>query len=37
MHDEPPPENQRFIDDVANWIFARSVDPVQVDGSKPKL
>jgi acylglycerol lipase len=37
LHDEPSPENQEFMDDVANWILARSVDPVQVDGARSKL
>jgi acylglycerol lipase len=36
VHDEPSPHKEVFIDDVANWILARSVDPV-VDGAKPKL
>ncbi|KAJ4286146.1 hypothetical protein N0V90_013495 [Kalmusia sp. IMI 367209] len=37
LHDEPSPEKEVFVDDVANWILARSEDPVQVDGTKPKL
>ncbi|KAH7109060.1 Alpha/Beta hydrolase protein [Dendryphion nanum] len=37
LHDEPSPENQEFMEDVANWILARSVEPVQTDGAKPKL
>ena len=37
VHDEPSPENQVFMDDVAEWIFARSVDAVQVDAAKSKL
>ncbi|KAF2271143.1 alpha/beta-hydrolase [Lojkania enalia] len=37
LHDEPKPENQGFMDDVADWILARSVEPVASDGSKPKL
>jgi acylglycerol lipase len=37
VHDEPSPHKEVFMDDVANWILARSVEPVQVDGAKPKL
>ncbi|KAF2867096.1 Alpha/Beta hydrolase protein [Massariosphaeria phaeospora] len=37
LHDEPAPDNQLFMDDVANWILARSVDPVQVDSAKSRL
>lgn len=37
VHDEPSPDREVFMDDVANWILARSVEPVQVDGAKPKL
>ena len=37
VHDEPSPDKEVFMDDVANWILARSVDPVQTDGAKPKL
>ncbi|CAI6336968.1 unnamed protein product [Periconia digitata] len=37
LHDEPKPEKEIFVNDVASWILTRSVDPVQVDGSKPKL
>ena len=37
VHDEPSPDKEVFMDDVANWILARSVEPVQVDGAKPKL
>ncbi|KAF2192667.1 alpha/beta-hydrolase [Zopfia rhizophila CBS 207.26] len=37
LHDEPNPENQGFMKDVADWILARSVDPVKVDAAKPKL
>lgn len=37
VHDEPSPDKEVFMDDVANWILARSVEPVQVDGAKLKL
>jgi acylglycerol lipase len=37
VHDEPSPDKEVFMDDVANWILARSVEPVQTDGAKPKL
>ncbi|KAF2476375.1 alpha/beta-hydrolase [Lindgomyces ingoldianus] len=37
LHDEPSPENQKFMNDVADWILARSVDPVQVEVAKSKL
>ncbi|KAF3040361.1 hypothetical protein E8E12_009446 [Didymella heteroderae] len=37
LHDEPSPDKEVFMDDVANWILARSVEPVQTDGAKPKL
>lgn len=37
VHDEPGPDKEVFMDDVASWILARSVEPVQVDGAKPKL
>ncbi|KAF2203127.1 alpha/beta-hydrolase [Delitschia confertaspora ATCC 74209] len=37
LHDEPSPENETFMNDVADWILARSVDPVQVDVAKSKL
>jgi acylglycerol lipase len=37
VHDEPSPDKEVFMDDVANWILARSVEPVQVDGARPKL
>ena len=37
VHDEPSPEKEVFIDDVAHWILARSTEPVQGDGAKPKL
>lgn len=37
VHDEPSPYKEAFIDDVANWILTRSVDPVQTDGAKSKL
>ncbi|ORY17412.1 Alpha/Beta hydrolase protein [Clohesyomyces aquaticus] len=29
LHDEPAPENHAFMNDVADWILARSVEPVQ--------
>jgi acylglycerol lipase len=35
VHDEPSPEKEVFMKDVANWILARSTEPVQgVDRSK---
>jgi acylglycerol lipase len=38
LHDEPSPEKEVFIEDVANWILARSIEPVQAgDDAKPKL
>lgn len=37
VHDEPSPDKEVFMDDVVNWILARSGDSVQVDGAKPKL
>ncbi|QRC90761.1 hypothetical protein JI435_002780 [Parastagonospora nodorum SN15] len=38
LHDEPSPEKEVFMEDVANWILARSTEPVQAgDGAKPKL
>ncbi|KAF1841317.1 alpha/beta-hydrolase [Cucurbitaria berberidis CBS 394.84] len=37
LHDEPSPEKEVFIDDVANWILARSTEPVQGDSARPKL
>jgi acylglycerol lipase len=38
VHDEPSPEKEVFITDVANWILARSTEPVQMaDAAKPKL
>ncbi|KAF1995833.1 alpha/beta-hydrolase [Amniculicola lignicola CBS 123094] len=37
LHDEPSPDNLEFMNDVADWILARSVEPVQVEASKPKL
>jgi acylglycerol lipase len=38
VHDEPSPEKEVFFDDVANWILARSNEPVQTtEGAKPKL
>lgn len=36
VHDEPEPDCDRFIDDVASWILKRSVDPV-AEGGKAKL
>ena len=35
VHDEPSPDKEVFMDDVANWVLARTA--VQVDASKPKL
>jgi len=37
VHDEPEGERHTFINDVADWILARSNDPVEVDGAKSKL
>ncbi|KAF1913505.1 Alpha/Beta hydrolase protein [Ampelomyces quisqualis] len=38
LHDEPSPEKEVFIDDVANWILARSNEPVQgAEAAKSKL
>ena len=37
VHDEPSPHKEVFMDDVVNWVLARSVEPVQVDAAKPKL
>jgi acylglycerol lipase len=37
VHDEPSPDKEAFVDDVANWILARSTDPVQSDGARSKL
>jgi len=37
LHDEPSPHKEVFMDDVVNWVLARSVEPVQVDAAKPKL
>ncbi|KAF2703977.1 alpha/beta-hydrolase [Pleomassaria siparia CBS 279.74] len=37
LHDEPGEEKKEFMDDVANWILTRSVEPVHTDASKPKL
>ena len=37
VHDEPEGERHTFINDVADWILARSVDPVSVEESKSKL
>jgi acylglycerol lipase len=37
VHDEPGSDKEAFRADVANWILARSVEPVQVDGAKARL
>ncbi|KAH8719442.1 Alpha/Beta hydrolase protein [Phaeosphaeriaceae sp. PMI808] len=38
LHDEPSPHKEVFMEDVADWVLARSTEPVQVgEGSKPKL
>ncbi|KAF1838536.1 alpha/beta-hydrolase [Decorospora gaudefroyi] len=37
LHDEPSPYKETFRDDVANWILARSTEPVEGDGAKPRL
>jgi acylglycerol lipase len=37
VHDEPGSDKEAFRDDVANWILARSVEPVQADGAKARL
>lgn len=37
VHDEPSPDGEMFVDDVANWVLSRSEDPVQVEESKPRL
>ncbi|KAF2109653.1 Alpha/Beta hydrolase protein [Lophiotrema nucula] len=37
LHDEPSPEREVFVNDVADWISARSIEPVQGDAGKPKL
>ena len=38
VHDEPGTEKDVFINDVADWILARSTEPAQTtDGAKPKL
>ncbi|KZM20502.1 Acylglycerol lipase [Ascochyta rabiei] len=37
LHDEPRAEAEVFMDDVASWILARSVEAVQVEGAKPRL
>ena len=37
VHDEPGKDKELFMDDVASWILARSNEPVQMDGAKPKL
>jgi len=35
VHDEPGRDKDVFIADAAEWILARSTEPVQ--GAKPKL
>jgi acylglycerol lipase len=38
VHDEPSPDKEVFMEDVANWILARCTEPVQMtEGAKPKL
>ncbi|KAF2741515.1 alpha/beta-hydrolase [Polyplosphaeria fusca] len=41
LHEDLQPQSQAFVEDCANWMLARSVEPVQVSGSddaaKPKL
>jgi acylglycerol lipase len=38
VHDEPGEDKEVFMNDVANWILARSTAPAQTaDSSKPKL
>lgn len=37
VHDEPSPDKDVFMDNVADWILARSVEPVQIDDAKPRL
>lgn len=37
LHDEPGHDKQVFMDDVANWILARSTETAQSDGAKSKL
>ncbi|KAF2856505.1 alpha/beta-hydrolase [Plenodomus tracheiphilus IPT5] len=37
LHDEPGQDKEVFIDDVVNWILARSNEAVQTDGAKSKL
>lgn len=37
VHDEPSPDKEVFMDDTANWILTRSVEPVHTEGAKPKL
>jgi acylglycerol lipase len=36
VHDEPSPDKETFRDEVANWILARSTEPVGSD-AKPRL
>lgn len=37
VHDEPEAERKVFAQDMVDWMLARSVEPVQADGAKPKL
>lgn len=38
VHDEPGSDKDVFIQDAADWILARSTEPVQgAEGAKPKL
>lgn len=37
LHAEPKPDNETYANDVANWILARSVKPVQSQEAKSKL
>ena len=37
VHDEPSPDKEAFVDDVANWILARSTEPVGAEDAKPRL
>lgn len=37
VHDEPGQDKEVFMEDVAQWILARSTEPVQGDGAKSKL
>jgi len=36
LHDEPSPDKEKFVDDVTDWILARS-DPVGGHDTKPRL